>query len=305
MASRSEPGSGLQWLLGVLVLGWGLAILAGIVPHEDPLVGAGLAAFGAALAWSARTFPKVGRLPAFPLLALGALLVGGTLPFAVLDGLTGGKAVLLGLGAALLTLPNLQDRSLPIARGRAVPVPVLTASLLPLALGPAAIYAGQGLFARATGTTPLEAFMDLGLMVPLSWFLAALGWHPVLDGQAITYATPRGPLRLEVGVACSGLQAMAMFAGILAVHLATERPPPGRAAVVAVVGLGGVYACNLVRLALLAWVGHAWGAGALEEAHAQAGWVLFVAWALAFAWWVRRTGSRPAERGGSGPAPPA
>jgi exosortase/archaeosortase family protein len=81
---------------------------------------------------------------------------------------------------------------------------------------------------------------------------------------------------------------MAVFGGVLAIFLVTQRPPPGVMAVWTAVGLAGVYVANLVRIVAIVAVGHAWGVAALLRAHAQAGWVVFVAWALLFAHLARR-----------------
>lgn len=54
---------------------------------------------------------------------------------------------------------------------------------------------------------------------------------------------------------------------------------PGRARLVLALGLAGIHAANLLRLAL---VGARWGAEALQEFHRHAGRVLFLAWMVAF-----------------------
>jgi exosortase/archaeosortase family protein len=154
--------------------------------------------------------------------------------------------------------------------------------------GPLAVWGTQALSKGALGATPVELFVRLALLAPLAWILPLLGMPATVAGQTLTYATPRGPLSLEVGAACSGVQAMALFAGVLALYLVAERPGGGRLLAWSAIGLVGVYVANLLRLVMLFAVGYAWGPDALLRAHAEAGWMFFAAWAIAFAWLARR-----------------
>jgi exosortase/archaeosortase family protein len=154
------------------------------------------------------------------------------------------------------------------------------------------VWGVQAAFKGVAGTTPVEAFVEYGLVLPMAGFAAMLGWSPAVHGQTLTYMTATGPLSVEVGAACSGLQAMALFGGVLAVYLLVERPGGRAVAAWSALGLAGVYLANLARLFVLAVVGHAWGRDALLRVHADAGWVFFVAWALLFAWLARRHSAR-------------
>src|SRR5438105_15640472 len=100
--SRREATAGRAYV-GLAVLGGGLSILVGAVPHEDPLVGLALAAFGATLVATAPRLPAVGRLPPGIVATAGILL---TLTLAANlawgnGGLDGPKLALLALGVAL------------------------------------------------------------------------------------------------------------------------------------------------------------------------------------------------------------
>jgi exosortase/archaeosortase family protein len=153
---------------------------------------------------------------------------------------------------------------------------------------PILVWLVQASFKRLAGATPVEAFEIVMLVTPVHWILGWFGLPSTMKGQTMTLAGPHGPLSVEVGVACSGLQAMALFLGILALFAATERPPGRRLALWTVVGLTGVYVANILRLMTILVAGHKWGATALEDVHANAGWAFFVAWSLLFAFWVRR-----------------
>lgn len=273
------------------MLGGGLAILVGATPHEDLLVGAALALFGLAIVVTA-PLPRLPAAPGWLLATVGALLAGGILTY---NAITGGgwdvpKIAIVTVGAVLLALAPLTRRSIRLRGGQAT-IGSLVTLASPAIGAPLAVWALQAAFKSAIGATPLEAFIHVALLLPINLFLQGLGLGPTLQGQTVTYATPRGPLSLEVGAACSGIQAMALFAGVLAIFLWSERPPGKRLAIWSVIGLVGVYVANLLRLAVLVLVGYQWGPQMLLRVHADAGWIFFVAWAILFAWLARR--SRP------------
>lgn len=289
----AAPGPGRAYV-GLAVLGGGLAALLGAAPHEDPLVGLALAGFGAALVATAPRLPAVPRLPALPVGVAGLLLTVGVAAATAWrhTGFDLPKAALVFLGMALAGCAPLLARgaTVRLPRGR-VPLATLVACLGPVLGAPLLVWGVQALLKGALGATPIEVFVRVALLAPLSAFLSLLGLAPHVQGQTVSYATPRGPLSLEVGAACSGVQAMALFAGVLALFLLAERPAGRRLTVWTCIGLGGVYVANLLRLATLALVGYQWGPAALVQAHAEAGWMFFVAWAMLFAWLAR---ARPA-----------
>lgn len=278
--------------IGLGILGWGLAILFQVAPHEDPLVGAGLAAFGAALLVTAPVWPNVKLSPIFTV-TLGLVLAGGMLAydFLVRAPLNITKIAIVLYGLLLLGATPFLGKTLNV-RNKPIPVSTLVAGSLAAVGVPLAAWGFQAMFKSAVGATPVEAFIHFGLLFPMVGLLQLLGWNPAVDGQILAYSGASGPLRVEVGAACSGVQAMALFSGILALFLLVERPKGGRLALWSFIGLAGVYVTNLLRLATLMGVGYQWGSEALIQTHEQAGWIFFVAWALGFAYLVRATSSR-------------
>jgi exosortase/archaeosortase family protein len=286
----ARPAVGRAFL-GLALLGWGLSILLGITPHEDLFVGTGLAVFGAAMLATAPRLPEIPSLPAWTVAGLGVALVGGLAGFTAA---THGawdlqKGVLLGLGVALMAASLALGRRLRVGRkGRTVSVGSAVVAVLAVLGAPLAVWSLQAAAKGVFGTTPGEAFVRYALVLPSGLLLSGLGMHPVVAGQTISFPTPRGILSVEVGAACSGIQAMALFMAVLGAYLWSEKPGGRRLAVWSAIGLGGVYLANLLRLFVLFLVGYHWGSAALLQVHAQAGWMFFAAWALAFAWLARR-----------------
>lgn len=287
----ARPGVGRAYL-GLALIGWGLSMVLGVTPHEDPLVGAGLAIFGLALAATSPRLPEFPGLPPWTVAAVGisvvAVVIGYTTAAGTAFDVPKTAMVLLGLGLAVSA--RFLGRRLKVGRkGRSITVASLVVACLAVLGAPLAVWGLQAVTKGIVGTTPIEAFVRYALIVPLGLFLRGIGFDPTIDGQIITYGTPRGPLALEVGAACSGIQAMALFTGVLALFLWTEKPGGRRLAVWSLIGIGGVYIANLIRLAVLTLVGYQWGTAALLRTHAELGWMFFVAWALIFAWLARRT----------------
>lgn len=284
-ASGARTAGGRAYI-ALALLGWGLAILLGVTPHEDRLVGAGLAVFGAVLLFTARGLPHVAGLRPVPVAAAGLAAAIAVLAYVVLRpaDLDVRKLAIIVLGCALAAAsPWLGRRVRLPRRGASTNVASLAVCAAVVLGAPLAMWALQAAFKSALGSTPLEAFVRVGLLAPLHAILAGLGLPSSVQGQSVTYATRHGPLRVNVGAACSGIQAMALFGGVLALYLLVERPGGRRLALWSAIGLAGVYAANLLRLVTVFLVGYQWGGDALERVHAQAGWVFFVAWALLFA----------------------
>lgn len=281
-------------LLGLASLGQGLFILFRVVPHESPLLGAALAALGALLLVFA-PLPRVDRLPQWPLVAAGLGVAGFVLAYNLARGATfvAPKVALIAFGLLLAV-------GAPLAKRRRVANALAWA--IPLVGAPLVVWGAQALAKSSfAGATPMEIFIEHALIAPMASILATMGYHPSVSGQHVSFDTADGGrMRLLVGVACSGIQAMGMFGGILLVYVLAERPPWARGLLWSVIGLAGVYAVNVVRLVWLALIGSAWGSDALDWAHANLGWAFFVAWTGIFAW---LTIARPRSR--RAPKPPA
>lgn len=281
----ASTSTGGRAFVALFLLGLGLAIVVGVIPHEDRYVGLAVLALGAALLLVDRHLPHLRVTP----LAIGLAGAGLALAF-LLSALNGKpfnavKWTGLGLGLALVEVAAFAT----LWPTRAARIALQVAGWSVAVIGaPLLVWGTQALFASTAGATPTEAFVRYGLLVPISWLASALGWDPVMSGQTLSYATPQGRIAVDVGAACSGVQAMMLFGAVLALFVWTKRPGNRELATWMAIGIAGVYAANLVRLAALLAVGHAWGLDALMQAHAQAGWLFFAAWALAFSWLAAR-----------------
>lgn len=290
-AGRPGPVASGRAYIGLALLGWGLAILLGVTPHEDRLVGGALSVFGAVLLATARGLPRLPSVPMLLVAGAGLALGAGVMAYVLAAdaALDARKLALVLLGCGLAAASPWLDRAVRLPRRGVTTVGSLVGCALVVLGAPLAVWALQASFKAAIGTTPLESFVRIGLLAPVHAILAGLGLPSSVDGQSVTYATRDGPLRVDVGAACSGIQAMALFTGVLALYLLVERPGGRRLALWSAIGILGVYAANLLRLVTIFLVGYQWGAEALVRVHAQAGWMFFLAWALIFARIVPRS----------------
>lgn len=275
----------LGLLAGLLLAGQGLLVLLGVLDHETPrpvawllvLVGAAL------LAWGGLPALRLGR--ARLVLALGIVSAGGVLAYnqAAGNGMAAAEWAILGYGALLV----LASRHL----GRRVgptDVGTLVAYSFPLVLAPLSLFALNAATTSGWGESPLRWYIRWLLVLPMSLLLNATGLEVGVFGDTVRLATPRGPLFLTVGVVCAGLYAGALFLGVFGLFAWQQKTPPRRLAAYLLLGLAGVHLANVLRLALLAWVGYRWGGEALQSFHQHAGWLLFLAWMMLFWWLVLR-----------------
>lgn len=287
----------LRLLAGLLLVGQGALVVAGILDHELPLpMGAALVVAGLGLlAWGRA--PRVaapGR--ASVVAALGATLVLVVALYNLARGstLAPPEVALLLYGAALVAASRALGRHV----GR-VDVATLVAFSFPLLLAPLALWATNAALAAGMGGTPVGWYVRHTLVAPMAALLALAGADVRMLGDTVALATPRGTLFLTVGVVCAGLYAAAVFLGVFALFAWERRTPPARLAAYLALGLLGLHVANVARLVALALVGARWGGDALQFFHRHLGWALFLAWTLLFWWLVLRRfeGRTPAASG--------
>ncbi|HWG89750.1 MAG TPA: exosortase/archaeosortase family protein [Candidatus Thermoplasmatota archaeon] len=304
MTTRSAAVTA-AFLGGILLAGYGGLILADLLAHESPLVGAFLLLGGGLLAWAAcpralapvtpqapppRAASRVGVALA---VGLGLLLSGGTLLYNLLasSSLSTPELALVGYGLLLLVAaPHLHKRVGPVAVGK------FAAWSVPLLGVPLGMYALDAAIEALGADSPFGSLIAVTLVAPMAAALSLLGIESSTIGQTLILATPAGTLSLGVGLVCAGIHPSLLFLGVFTLYAWEEETPPRRLAALLILGLAGVYLANLARLVALALVGYHWGGVALQQAHAHLGWLLFVAW-MGVYWWLvlrRFQGPRPA-----------
>jgi archaeosortase C (PEF-CTERM variant) len=291
---------GLRPLVGLMLAGYGVLVLAGVLPHDSPWAGAASLLAGAAVL--AFGLPAVGAPRARVVAALGCACVGGVLGYALAtrDGLGLAEAAIVAYGALLLlAAPNL-DRAFGRFR-----VASAVGWSFPVALAPLSLFALNAALSSGETGTAATPIVEALVVAPTAVALRLLGTPVEQLGSTLLLATPRGTLSLGVGLVCAGLYPAVLFAGLVGLHAWRSRMRPGAIALVVAAGLVGLWLLNLFRLVILTHVGIRYGMAALQTAHANLGWILFCAFMAAF-WWVvlRRAepsaGALPAATGGPG-----
>jgi exosortase/archaeosortase family protein len=302
---RAGALRGLRVPAGAALLGYGLLVVTGVLPHDAPVAGAASLLLGALLLLPGlpevrthRAQPGRGppNLRRHAVAVLGAGAVGGVLAWEAWTG-TGfstPELLLLAYGAALLLAARHLD-----ARLRSMPVATLVGWSFPLLLAPLLLFSLNAVASSGTGTTAASPLINLFLVKPTAWGLALLGTPNEVVGNNLLMETRRGSLAVAIGLVCAGLYPMVLFGGILALHGWQHRVPPKRLAAYLAGGLLGLWVFNLLRLVTLAKVGVEWGAGALTFWHAHLGWILFALFMTVF--WAVVLRKVEAPRGASPP----
>lgn len=278
---RALPGPGprgrLRLLAGLVLAGYALLVLGGVLPHDALVSGVVALVLAVPLLLGAR-LPRIALRRAWLVALLGAGAAGGVLLYNVLAGSGVGwpEAALLAYGLALLAAaPNLERR---VARWD---VATLVGWSFPLLLAPLAIFSANAVV-EGGGAGAAAPLIEHGLANPLAAALVATGDPARVVDRNVLMATPRGTLALGIGMVCAGIYPMVLFLGVLGLHGWQQRMDPRRFALYLVLGLAGLWLANLVRLVALAKVGKTYGAEALQVAHAHLGWVLFIGFMLLF-----------------------
>lgn len=267
----------LRPFVGIALAGYGLLVLLGLLAHESRAWGAAALVAGAALmAWG---LPRLAAPRRLVPVVVGLACVVGLVAYnaGARSGLGAPELGILAYGMALLcAVPFLGARL-----GGRLDVATLVGWSFPLLLAPLAVFALDA-SVSGDGFDPAGPVVQALVVAPTRFGLESLGTPVARDGSTLLVATPRGTLSLGVGFVCAGLYPMVLFAGVLGLHAWRTRMPPRQLAIWATVGLGGLWAVNLLRLVVLARVGIAQGPAALQAWHANLGWLLFALFMAVF-----------------------
>ncbi|MEA3190144.1 MAG: hypothetical protein QOD77_726 [Thermoplasmata archaeon] len=271
---------GLRSLLGLLLAGYGLLVLLGLLAHESPVAGfLSLAAGAAILAFG---LPRIQMRRGRWVAALGAALVVGTIAVNAVraNGLGLPEWGLLAYGAALLASSPFLDRKL----GK-VEVGSLVGWSFPLLLAPMVLFASNAMVSSPEAGSGAAGAVASLVVAPTAFGLVLLGTPVEVVGHNLVLETPRGGLTLGVGLVCAGLYPIVLFLGLVGLHAWQTKMPGTRLAATLLLGLAGLWVMNILRLVILARIGIAWGPAALQTAHAHMGWILFALFMACF-WFV-------------------
>lgn len=280
----------LRPFVGLALLGYGLLVLLGLLPHDAPVAGATALVLGALLlAWG---LPDVVAPRTAIVAVLGLVCVAGVTVYNVVAGSGLGRPewAILAYGLVLLVAAPFLHLRL-----RRFDVASVVGWSFPLLLAPLALFALDA-GVSDDGGAAADPVVQALVVRPTAAGLELTGTPVERTDSTLAVATPRGTLSLGVGFVCAGLYPMVLFGGVLALHAWRTRPPMGRLAAWASLGLGGLWLLNLVRLMVLTRVGIAHGGEALQTAHAHLGWVLFVAFMAAFWALALRKAAPPSPR---------
>jgi archaeosortase C (PEF-CTERM variant) len=159
---------------------------------------------------------------------------------------------------------------------------------------------------NAASTAGISAYSEYLLAKPVEWMLSVTGVTSTIDGITITFLTTGGErISLLIATSCSGVYSFAIFTSAFIAFVATEFTRwDSRLKWFLALGVLAAYLANLLRMYIIVMVGHFYGSDALLWAHANVGWIIYMAWIALFWWllfrWFFR--ERAAEEARGGPA---
>jgi exosortase/archaeosortase family protein len=141
--------------------------------------------------------------------------------------------------------------------------------------------------------------VELLLTRPLENLLTLMGYEAFSAGDILYYRLENGDsARVSIAQGCSGIYSVAVFISAFAAFIATEYNRLDRNVfLLLLLGVLTAYFANLFRMAIIVIVGHHRGMEALEWAHTNAGWLIFLLWVGIFWGVVIRFLAPPTENG--------
>ncbi len=149
--------------------------------------------------------------------------------------------------------------------------------------------AGEG---NPSSQAGISAYSEYLLVKPLDGMLRLSGIWSLTDGVNITfettYRTSDGDDQMKVLIAtsCSGVYSFAIFVAAFLAFVATEfKQWDSRLKWFLAIGILAAYVANLLRMYIIVLMGHFYSEEAFRETHANAGWLIYMAW-IALFWWL-------------------
>jgi archaeosortase C (PEF-CTERM variant) len=155
---------------------------------------------------------------------------------------------------------------------------------------------------NAASEVGISAYSEYLLAKPVDGMMRLSGVDTHIDGVTISFDTVSGTrISLLIATSCSGVYSFAIFTAAFLAFAASEfREWDRRLKWFLLLGIVAAYVANLLRMYIIVMVGHLWGSDALLWAHANAGWLIYMAWVSAFWWLLFRWFWGGRERGAPG-----
>lgn len=146
------------------------------------------------------------------------------------------------------------------------------------------VYAFAIIFPRVF-TAHLEAPYSQTTVKTVAALLGLLGYPVHSQGQVISFISTTGePLGSYIGAPSSGIASITIFVALFALMHLDFRHPRRKALYLFLLGLAGTSLQNILRLALIILAGYHFGYDAMVQVHDYAGYIIFPAWYMAFAY---------------------
>lgn len=245
----------------------------------------------------------------------------GVVLVAVLVRIIGGKYVVMGLGAAIMTAvivfnqifsqrPDYGDLdTLSFMLGAVLvvyPFAVdkfkieVTFALLFIGLVVVLLVVPQAFMATGDGSGSAAGnwYVHYMLAAPMAGTLNLLGIPASSHSEWVTITFSDGmPHTIGISTACAGLYSFSIFvSAFFSFTLVFERLPARLMAFVLGVGLLAAYLGNLFRMVVIGIVGYYKGMDALLWAHDNVGWMVFLGWSAVFWYLVIRYADKRVHR---------
>lgn len=146
------------------------------------------------------------------------------------------------------------------------------------------VYAFALIFPRVF-TAHLEEPYAQTTVKTVASLITLLGYPVQTQGQVISFISTTGEhLGSYIGAPSSGIASITIFVALFALMHLDFRHPPRKALYLFLFGLVGTSLQNILRLSLIIIAGYHFGYSAMVRVHDYAGYIIFPAWYIAFAY---------------------
>jgi len=152
----------------------------------------------------------------------------------------------------------------------------------------------QVLYGFFVGEQASARYTQILLADPVAWLLNIFGVdaHTYIDEytylgqQRATAIIAWGPgLEDRVGIteACSGIYTTSIFISAFVTYILVEYQKINfKVIIILIIGVFTSYLANILRMTIITYIGYLYDTDALLAAHANAGWLIFLAWIIPF-----------------------